>query len=205
MLLQAKQFLEAASPWELVLFSVFIPLSFTLTSGAQRIALPGNKNTIKRVRQRDKPPLTSDTWNQRHKWIISEAKWLLQNHVFEMFKILPLTIYSSTCDVLLNLQQKFIKGFQGFQKTICLNENAPGKGHNIICRHLGSLLCNCFRKPCFLERENKMILSGATGKENQVPHLGRNGHRKESEVAFPWIFAFSAVCPTLTTKGYSSG
>lgn len=50
-----------------------------------------------------------------------------------------------------------------------------------------------------------MILSGATGKENQVPHLGRNGHRKESEVAFPWIFAFSAVCSHLTTKGYSSG
>ena len=148
-----------APPWETItLFSVLPPLSFTLTLGAQKIALPGNKNTIKGVRQRDKPALTSATKNLRHKWIISEARWLLQNYVFEMLKILPRTIYSSTFDVLLNFRAEIYQGFWGLHKTICLNETAPGKGHNIICRLLGSFLCNRVRKPGFLERKNKMIL-----------------------------------------------
>lgn len=46
-----------------------------------------------------------------------------------------------------------------------------------------------------------MILSGAMGKGKQVPRLGRNGSSKVSEMDFPWISAFSVICPTLWYQG----
>lgn len=73
---------------------------------------------------------------------------------FEMIKILPLMMYSSTRDVLLNFRAGIYQDILKHQEITYLNETAPREGHSIIRKYLPFFFFSNVRKHCLLVREN---------------------------------------------------